>query len=88
MLLFLYILESVGLPSSFTRKCKIAVEIGTPFNFRVVKMCKEHSDSELFIFLDRTFVNFDRDLARAYGNVLECTTCKHASHPPCSKVSL
>ena len=41
-------------------------------------MSKELSDSKLFIFLDRTFVNFDRDLARAHGNVLECTTCKHA----------
>ena len=41
-------------------------------------MSKELSDSKLFIFFDRTFVNFDRYLARAHGNVLECTTCKHA----------
>ena len=51
-------------------------------------MSKELSDSKLFIFLDRTFVSFDLDLARAHGNVLECTTCKHASHAPRSKVSL
>ena len=57
-------------------------------NFKVVKTCKELSYSKLFIFLDQTFVNFDRDLARAHGNVLECTTCKHASHAPRSKVSL
>ena len=57
-------------------------------NFEVVKMCKELLDSKPYIILDRTKVNFDRDLARAYGNVLECTTCKHASHAPRSKVSL
>lgn len=38
--------------------------------------------------LDRTFVNFNRDLARAHRNVPECMTCKHASHAPRSKVSL
>ena len=51
-------------------------------------MCKELSDSELFYILRSNFVNIDRDLARAHGNVLECTTCKHASHPSRSKVSL
>ena len=57
-------------------------------NFRFVKMCWELSDLTLFPLLDRPFVNFDRDLARDYRNVRECTTCKYASRAPHLKVSL
>ena len=42
-------------------------------------MSKELSDSKLFIFFDRTFVNFDRDLAHAYEKVQALMTYKCTS---------